>query len=408
MRNFHLTLEDFLDEDNVNNIYSHICLLFAGKLNYFGTDQWEKHCLPYYKYALEHLDRQNVKVTAKFIVYDVDEHLPGNYATLLSGYGNIYPLLFDNITDSEFIKSKRQNPLFKNDIDKYKKIHEWVVASKFECKIKKHYFESYCKNIFDFVDNHSFYYVNSEYNLSRAKEILGNNEIDSLYSFGQHFQINNAYEHYHDMFEDCNENTLIFKIRYDAHIQILPEKNTFKNLMNVFYNACNDKILRTEAQQSFMVNYNYNNMPTVMYTGMYPLKSVRINFFLDDIMIIFNSEGIKKYAKNYADWILDISIETFNPNNEPHIKNNFVGLNIHASLGQFFLYNYFNTIDYIPFLHGYMQLFGAPLRTKPLIELDSLRLRLTDIYDDYKLRWYHGQWAIRSKIIERFGKNDNT
>lgn len=35
-------------------------------------------------------------------------------------------------------------------------------------------------------------------------------------------------------------------------------------------------------------------------------------------------------------------------------------------------------------------------------------LAVTDIYDDYKLRWYNGYWAILSEITEKFGKNDNT
>lgn len=403
MRNFHITLEDHLNEDNINNRYSHICLLFAGKLSFFGSDQWEENSLSYFKHALETIDRQKVRVTVKFIVYNFDEFLPGNYSNLLSGYGSIYFRLFDNISNSEVIKSNRQNPIFKNDIDKYENIRKWIVSNNFKCEIKKHDFENYCKRVFDFADDLNFYYVDSEYSLSKAKETLGNNEIDSLYSFGQHFQINNAYEHYHDMFDDCNEKTLIFKTRYDAYIEKLPQ-NTFKKLMNVFYNACNDKIITTEAQQTFMVNYDYNDMPTVMYTRLYALNPVRVNFFPEDIMIIFNSEGIKNYAKNYANWILDISIKTFNSKNEPHIKNNFIGLNIHASLGQFFLYNYFNTIDYSPVLHEYIQLFGAPLRTKKIIEPDTV---LTDLYDDYKMRWYEHQSKIRELIIEQFENHDS-
>jgi hypothetical protein len=402
MHNFHLTIEDYINDDNDKNAFSHICLLFTGKLTYFGTPLWEEHCLTYYKYALEQLDRQNVKVTAKFIVYDVDEHLPGNFANLLSGYGNIYSLLFDNITDSEVIYPNRSNQQFKKDIDKYNNIYDWFVHDGVDtCNIKKHYFESYCKSVFDFIAEHSFYYVNSEYTLTKIRKVLANDKINGVYAFGQHFQVNNAYENYPNMFDDCDKNTLIFKLRYDGLYSKCYESK-FGSLKNAFHNACNNWVISETIPYKF--NYDYNDYPTVMFTRMYFLNTVRINFSPNDITFVFNSAGIKTYAEKYTDWLLDTATKTFNPNNDPDKENHFVGLNIHSSIGLFFLHNHFNTLDYSPNISNYRNIFGAPLRTMSTEQC----VTIGDIHDDYKIRWYDKQEDIKQMIIDKFGKHDNT
>ena len=399
MHNFHLTIEDYINDDNDKNAFSHICLLFTGKLTYFGTPLWEEHCLTYYKYALEK-HRKNVKVTAKFIVYDVDEHLSGNYSTRLSGYGNIYSLLFDNITDSEVIHPNRSNQQFKKDIEKYDNIYDWIVHNRSNtCKIKKHDFENYCKTKFDFIDEHSFYYVNSEYTLTKIREVLANNEINGVYAFGQHFQVNNAYENYPNMFNDCDKNTLIFKLRYDGFYSKYPA-STFNSFKNAFHNACNNWAI----PETMPFKVDYNDRPTVMFTRMYCLNTVRINFFPDDITIVFDSAGIKTYAEKYTDWLLDTAIKTFNPDNDPDKENHFLGFNIHSSLGLFFLQNHFNTLDYSPNISNYRNIFGAPLRTMSTEQ----GVKIGDIYDDYKIRWYDKQEDIRQIIIDKFGKHDNT
>ena len=47
--NFHVTVCDgILDVKETTHDFDHYCLLFAGKLSYFGTEKWEEFALTQY------------------------------------------------------------------------------------------------------------------------------------------------------------------------------------------------------------------------------------------------------------------------------------------------------------------------------------------------------------------------
>lgn len=42
--NFHVTVNTSIDEvPEISREFDHYCLLFAGRLNYFGAEPWEQH-----------------------------------------------------------------------------------------------------------------------------------------------------------------------------------------------------------------------------------------------------------------------------------------------------------------------------------------------------------------------------
>jgi hypothetical protein len=320
----------------------------------------------------------------------------------------MYPTIFNNIRCSKDVfnlegdtfKTKSLNNTDKFDFEKYKQIVKWFNDnSNIQCKLKKDQFELYCTSTFTFVDNLEFYYVDTKPLFEKVKHVFRNENLVSFYSFGQHLQVMIASEQYPNIFLDCDKDTLIFKIRYDACLTNLENYNMLQSFSDAFYCLYHDKYFTTTLP--FPPDaFDFYNLPVVMYSSIQKSKSIRMNMHPDDILLIFNHEGIKKYVQCYTDWILKKSLETTNPLNEPDKPIHFAG-NIHSSLGMFFLDNEFSTIDYT--VEGY-PLFGKILRQAT----DEKNIEVTDTNDDYKLRWYDNYDSIKNTIIEKFGKHDNT
>lgn len=412
IHNFHVTMNDFVD--NVNDIdnkkFKHLCFLFTGKLNYFGSLHWEKYALRKFKHVYDTTRDENIKITFKFVAYETDgnDTRPNFGNRILSGYGDIYSELFTEIKNCiDVYKFKNESLADNDEVRKFNEISYWLQNTKLDNSVlKKNDFEHYCKSVFGFADAIEFYYVDSS-NITQLLQLEFNDStIISPGVFGQHLQVGNAYQKYPDMFSDCNIDTLIFKTRYDAVIKssqqpyymMLP--NTFNKLYNLIYH--DETMISSLPFNYFKVvsTDEFDNAPLVFYTRAFAAKTKKlyIHFMPDDLLLVFNTAGIKSYAKNYNKWLVNFRKSIYNDND-----SGGVGLNIHTSLGKFFLDNSFNTIDYTPYNHlEPLDLFGLLLRYADFNVIDD------DVDDDYKLRWYHGQWAIRSKIIERFGKRDNT
>jgi hypothetical protein len=251
-----------------------------------------------------------------------------------------------------------------------------------------------------------FYYVNGS-NITQQLQLEFDDSTITPITFGQHFQVGNAYLNYPDMFSDCTDDTLIFKTRYDAviksnkpdHIK-LPD--TFNKLYNLIY--CDETII-SNLPNKYLKDDKVNKFvdaPLVFYTRAfsYRTKKLYIHFIPDDLLLVFNTAGIKKYARTYTEWLINFRKSIFNEHTPLY---GAMGVSVHTSLGKFFLDNDFNTIDYTPYNHNEpIDLFGLLIRFLEPIGVNS------DISDDYKIRWYRGQDKIKQMIIEKFGKHDNT
>jgi len=427
--NFSVTVtDDISDVKETNHDLGHYCLLFAGKLSYFGTEKWEQYALTQYNHFFQECKSKNIKVTCKFIVYDTDELLSGHICNRLSGFGDIYSKLFNTIKDSDDITQifypnqyTTTNTFDTDDIEKYNDVVSYLheqTEDVHHLNIKQDDFEKYCKSVFSEADNINFYYVdNNKEVLSRIQTTLNNPDIKSVYGFGQHFQVGAAYKKYPDMFDDIDNNTMVMKVRYDGvyfnasrhfslneSTQIGPE--LFKN---VFYSIEDDATFKNFFLLSSSLKaevFNIYQLPTVMYTRQRSDRKLHIHHFPHDISLIFNNQGIIHYAKHYTDFILEQAKQTHDINFENFItqSNYYLGLNIHASLGKFFNFIEFNELDYTPINAdgNPINAFGATLR-----EL-TVPQTVSDISDTYKVKWYSGYWNLKYLIEERFGKNVNT
>lgn len=414
--NFNVTVADNINDIAViDNGINHYCLLFAGKLNYFGTPTWEQHALPQYKQLIEQARNKNIKVSCKFVVYESDELLSGHNCNRLSGFGDIYSSLFNTIKSSEDITQMLYPDQFDSlksisdtDIERFNNIVSWLENSSYNCQLKRDYFEHYCNQVFsDIQDNLQFYYVNSDSALNKIQTALNNQDIKSVYGFGQHFQIVTAYSKYSsDMFNDCNDWTLVIKVRYDG---VYFDNLDMCSLKNVFYSVNQNEVFKNFfliGRRLQSDNFNIYQLPTVMYTRMRNDLKMHIHSFPHDMSLIFNREGIILYAKNYTDYIVNQAAQVYDINDKGLVNNYYLGLNIHASLGKFFKDSNFNQLDYTPtdVTGRPIDVFGTLIRD---IKLPNECL-VTDINDDYKIRWYDNYDSIRNTIIEKFGKHDNT
>lgn len=410
--NFHVTVtDDINDVDEAGGDFDHYCLLFAGRLNYFGTATWEQHALTHYKRFFRQCKNKNIRVTCKFIVYENDEPLSGHVCNRLSGLGNIYQSLFNTIENFNDITQVFYPEQFDSvkifdhdDINKYNNIVTWLESNSYNCEIKKDYFERYCKYVFGMADNMHFYYVNSDDVLIKIQTVTHNQNIKSVYGFGQHFQVVTAYSNDLTMFDDVDDNTLVIKVRYDCAYFSNTTPELFKN---VFYSINNNDIYRNfflVGERLKPVNFNIYQLPTVMYTRMRHDVTPLIHNFPHDMSLIFNKEGIKYYAKHYTDYILNQTAQVYNINDKGLKNNYYLGLNIHASLGAFFNENNYNVLDYTPINSKGLPInvFGELIRD---IKLPNDQI-VTDTNDDYKMRWYSNYESIKNILLEKFGKHN--
>ena len=420
--NFHVTVTDS-DISSFNDDFDHYCLLFAGKLNYFGSEVWEQHALPYYERFIQQCKEKKFKVTCKFIVYENDELLSGHICNRLSGFGNIYSLLFETIANSDdiqqiFYPHQYHNPRPRQfdfeDIAKYGNIVSWLMDESYDSKIVKEKFEEYCKNAFCDSDSVQFYYVeNHDEILNEMKEKLESPDIKSVYGFGQHFQVGTARKNYPDMFDDLDDNAIIFKVRYDGTYFNATEHFNFADatsiecglFKNIFYSIGEHPTWRNFfliGKKMNHNNFNIYNSPTVMYTRQLSDLGLQIHSFPHDISLIFNKVGIERYANYYTNYILDKAVHTHDVSDTRLLKtNNYLGLNIHSSLGMFFNDDNYNQIDFTPLNQKgkSVNYFGSTLRE---MELNVDGDIVSDKHDDYKLKWYRGGWGFRDKILGEF------
>jgi hypothetical protein len=259
-----------------------------------------------------------------------------------------------------------------------------------------------------------FYYVNGS-NITQQLQLEFDDSTITPITFGQHFQVGNAYLNYPDMFSDCTDNTLIFKTRYDAVIKFIKPSqpdyiklpDTFNKLYNLIY--CDETII-SNLPHKYLKDDKVNKFydaPLVFYTRAFShrTKKLYIHFVPDDLLLVFNTAGIKKYARTYTEWLINFRKSIFNEHNP---LSGAIGVNVHTSLGKFFLDNEFNTIDYTPYNHIQpLDLFGSLVRFYEPIGVNSDNAA-TSALDDYKIRWYNGQDKIKQIIIDKFGKHDNT
>jgi hypothetical protein len=404
-------MTDFIDndKDNSNKKFKHLCFLFTGKLNYFGSPHWEKYALTEFNHIYNTVRDENIKITFKFIVYEIDgTDTRPDKTRMLSGFDNIYSDLFTEMKNCiDVYKFKYESDAVIDEVNKFDDIVYWLESTELNnSKLKKLDFEYYCKSVFSFAHNVEFYYVNGS-NVTQQLQLEFDDSTITPITFGQHFQVGNAYLNYPDMFSDCTDDTLIFKTRYDAviksskpdHIK-LPD--TFNKLYNLIY--CDETIISNLPQKYLKGDKftKFYDAPLVFYTRAFSsrTKKLYMHFTPDDLLLVFNTAGIKKYARTYTKWLVNFRKSIFD---EHTTLSGSMGVSVHTSLGKFFLDNEFNTIDYTPYNHiEPLDLLGALVRFYEPIGIDG------DISDDYKIRWYRGQDKVKQMIIEKFGKHDNT
>ncbi len=430
--NFHVTVSDNIsDVKETNHDFDHYCLLFVGKLNYFGTEKWEQYALTQYNRFFQQCKSKNIKVTCKFIVYETDELLSGHICNRLSGFGDIYYKLFNTIKNSDDVtqifypNQYNTNKTFDtDDIEKYNDVVSYLheqTEDVYHFKIQQDDFEKYCKSVFSEADNIDFYYADNKEVLARVQTTLNNPDIKSVYGFGQHFQVGSAYKKYPDMFDDIDNNTIVMKVRYDGvyfnankHFSsINPTQLDPELFKNVFYSVGDDTTFKNFFQVGRSLKpdaFDIYQLPTVMYTRQRADKKLHIHHFPHDMSLIFNKEGMIHYAKHYTDFILEQATQTHDINFKDFINNSnyYLGLNIHASLGKFFNFIEFNQLEYTPkdIEDNPINAFGGMLRELiiPAHYDPNCEETVSDTDDNYKVNWYSGYEYLRYLIEEKFGK----
>lgn len=372
MNNFHLQVTDFNWAHTVNdsvNCRNDICLLFVGKLNWFGTQHWETHCLPWYKKIRKDFKG---KISVRLLVWDLDITTSGGWANFLSGYGDVYPKLGLGNNWLEIDKNKTEQA---------KNIRDWLEQQTNQPKLDSKKFIAYCNKCFSFADEVKVYTINP----NDVKK-----DFDTSEDFGymwQHFQLTHALRLYPDMFDNLSNESSVIRTRYDVvmHDYVY---NSPKNLGNLFYHM----FTRQSGYANRFTGENMYNYPTVMFANLPTIPgqqqttantTLRELFLPNDVILWFNTQGIKTYAQTYDKWAIS----------KVPVGNKFYTLPIHQGLGGFFLQNNYNTIDISPmgYTHELDGVLGSPLR-----------YYYDDKYDDYRTRWYQGHRQILDKLLEKF------
>lgn len=372
MNNFHLQVTDFNWAHTVNdavNCRNDICLLFVGKLNWFGTQHWEKHCLSWYKKIRKDFKG---KISVKLLVWGLDITTSGGWANFLSGYGDIY---------SKLGLGNSWREIDNNKTEQAKHVRDWLEQQTSQPKLDSRKFIAYCNKCFSFADEVKIYTINP----NDVKKDLDTSE--DLGYMWQHLQLTQALKLYPDMFDDLANESSVIRTRYDVvmHDYVY---NSPVNLGNLFYHMFS----RQSGYANRFTGENMYNYPTVMFANLPKLPgqqkttsntTIRELFLPNDVVLWFNAQGIKTYAQTYDKWAIS-KVPT---------GNNIYTLPIHQGLGGFFLKNNYNTIDISPM--GYTDEFDGVLGS-------PLRYYYDDKYDDYRTRWYQGHRQILDKLLEKF------
>lgn len=391
MNNFHLHVTSFEYPDVVYDrpYYQDVCILFVGKLNWFGNKYWEQQCLPYYRNIRKHF-KGNIVI--KFLLYESDSSSSGGFSNWLSGYGDVYEKLFSNSKSWMDLYNHDNNHC---DVEKSKIIKKWLSQQENNTQLRLDKFKEYTAKVFDFADTLQYYTINPNTIHQRIIKRLENINSDIGYAW-QHLQVYQALLDYPDMWEDTPD--IVLRTRYDVKMYDHPW-NTFEKLTNLFL-YLND-INHQQDYSSRIHKNNLYNKSTVMFTNIVKTHHggnnndiIRRCFMPNDIVLYFNLPGIKRYAFHIEDWIIE-QLYSHHQNDKSHRNSmNTFDLPIHGSLGQFFLDKKYNTIDICPTTHQdpHDNIFGL-----------SLRYTVEDKFDDYKIRWYNE--SKLKNMLEKFSAN---
>jgi hypothetical protein len=390
MNNFHLHVTSFEYSDVVYDRPHHqdVCILFVGKLNWFGNKYWEQQCLPYYRDIRK---RFKGNIVIKFLLYESDKFFSGGQFNWLSGYGDVYKKLFTNTESWVDLYNHDANH---SDVEKSYKIKKWLTQQENNSQLYLDKFKEYTARVFDFADTLQYYTIDPVSTHQRIIQRLENINSDIGYNW-QHLQVHQAMLDYPNMWEDTPD--IILRTRYDVKMHDHPW-NTFEKLTNLFL-YLND-INHQQDYSSRIHKNNLYNKSTVMYTNRISSNFennngiIRKCFMPDDVVLYFNLPGIKRYAFHIEDWIIE-QLYSHHQNDKSHRNSmNTIDLPIHSSLGQFFLDKKYNTIDICPTTHQDCNdnIFGLPIR-----------YTVEDKFDDYKIRWYDNNQL--TNMLEKFSVN---
>jgi hypothetical protein len=391
MTNFHLHITNFEYTDVVYNRPNRkdVCILFVGKLNWFGNKYWEQQCLPYYRNIRK---RFKGNIVIKFLLYKSDSFSSGGFSNWLSGYGDMYEKLFSNSKSWLDIYNHNNNH---SDVLKSKIIKKWLLQQENKTQLRLNKFKEYTAKVFDFADTLQYYTIDPNTIHQRIIKRLENINSDIGYTW-QHLQVHQALLDYPDMWEDTPD--IVLKTRYDVKMHDHPW-NTFENLTKLFWYL--DDVNLQQDYSSRIHKHNLYDKSTVMFTNMVETHRggnnnniIRKCFMPDDVVLYFNLSGIKRYAFHIEDWIIEQLYSHHQIDKSHRNPMNTIDLPIHSSLGQFFLDKKYNTIDICPTTHQdpHDGIFGLPLR-----------YTVEDKFDDYKIRWYNNNQL--TNMLEKFSVN---
>ena len=390
MTNFHLHVTNFQYPDITYDRpkQKHVCILFVGKLNWFGNKYWEQHCLPYYRDIRKHFKG---KIVIKFLLYKSDKFFSGGQFNWLSGYGDVYKKLFTNTESWMDLSNHNANH---SDREKSNEIKKWLIQQENNTQLRLDKFKEYTAKVFDFADTLQYYTINPNTIHQRIIKRLENINSDIGYAW-QHLQVHQALLDYPDMWEDTPD--IVLRTRYDVRMYDYP-CNTFQNLTKLFFYLYD--INHQQGYNNRIHKNNLYNKSTVMFSTKLNSDTVSKNgiirkcFVPDDVVLYFNLPGIKRYAFHIEDWIVEQLYSHHQIDKSHRNIMNTTDLTIDTSLGQFFLDKKYNTIDICPTTHQTSkdEIFGLPLR-----------YTVEDKFDDYKIRWYNESQL--AKMLEKFSAN---
>lgn len=390
MTNFHLHVTNFQYPDIVYDRpnQKHVCILFVGKLNWFGNKYWEQHCLPYYRNIRKHF-KGNIVI--KFLLYESDSFSSGGFSNWLSGHGDVYKKLFTNTESWMDFDNHDANH---HDALKSKKIKKWLSQQENNTQLKLDKFKKYTAKVFDFADTLQYYTIDPNTIHQRIIKRLENINSDIGYAW-QHLQVYQALLDYPDMWKDTPD--IVLRTRYDVKMHD-HSWNTFENLTKLFWYLSEQKDYSSRIHL-----YDLYDKSTVMFTNIVKTPNfggnnnndiIRRCFMPNDVVLYFNLPGIKRYAFHIEDWIIEQLYNHHQIDKSNRNTMNITDLAIHSSLGQFFLDKKYNTIDVCPTTHHnpHDNIFGLPLR-----------YTVEDKFDDYKIRWYNNSQL--TNMLEKFSVN---
>ena len=264
------------------------CILLVGKPSFVGTTYWCEQHVQALKKNIETLEKP---VDVISIIWKTDATWSGNGRTMMSGF---FPL---------------QDMDERNGMDEFSEqmYGIQVDAETFTGKIKvKSSLEKYLRDQFDFADTFTTYYVDY---FDIVKRLRKEYNDESLYNPGwqiQYYQLTEAYRLNPDIFDRYTKDSFILKIRYDnvfsvGGIRCLLEHyagklNEYKFKLHPseldIASRCPNILLEKGEDKSEDKWANSANMSIIAGK----------QFWMSDMMVGFDGEGIKTLVKDYEQW----------------------------------------------------------------------------------------------------------